>query len=352
MMRAQNVALLASILLAPPGCSGVVGDDNGSVADELTVPTAVANLSPVDLAQTSTSLYWTANSSNLDDFVFTASLYRAAKSSVPGQERVIYSESARGLGSASFGKMTIANYQGVPSAYFFVSGFRQPTYIKRVPLDGSAPATIVSNVGSLPSSNSPLYCDGTDFFFYGANGLYAAPLDGSAPTTVATGTGITALGGFDRAHVYFAVGRSLYWAYKPSFGRGTNSLGTSGYEFTTMSVTAGAANDDSQTTFVAGNGQEVWQWNPSRGLYAWAEFIPGYGVTQGQVQSVSSAGSRLLWTVCDANNVCSVSFKNPNTGFDQYKWVQVQSGARAVLGDASQMFFVDNYAIERIPYWN
>ena len=350
-MRIRNLALLASVLLAPAGCGGVVVDDNGSVADELTVPTAVANMVPVDLAQTSTKLYWTANSSNLDDFVFTASLYGAAKSSVPGQERVIYSESSRGLGATSFGKMTIADYRGVPSAYFFVSAFRQPTYIKRVPLDGSAPAAVVSNVGSLPSSNSPLFCDGTYLYFYGANGLYAAPVDGSAPITVATGTGITALGGFDRAHVYFAVGGYVYQAYKPNYGHFSTSLYTTTNVFTTMYVTAGADNDDSQTTFVAGDGQEVFQWSTAHGMYAWAEFLYGYGLTQGQVQAVSTAGSRLLWTLCDANSVCSVSYKNPNTRFDQYNWVQVQSGARAILGDATQIYFVDNYAIERIPYW-
>jgi hypothetical protein len=180
-MRGGFVALWVAALVAPVGCGGVGGtvDENGVVSEAVTVPTAVANMVPAGVVQSTGNLYWTRNTiTGPSPLRWTGRVYRAAKTNVPGQETVLYTEGGGGLGS-SFGNITFANYGGVWYGYFLATYKGSGTYVKRVPLDGSSAATTFGDAPSLASAGSRILSDGMYLYFYGANGLYAAPLDGA-----------------------------------------------------------------------------------------------------------------------------------------------------------------------------
>jgi hypothetical protein len=348
-MHARYVALLAAGLSSTVGCGAVGGvvEENGVVAEALNVPSAVATGEPNGLVESTGNLYWTRNATTgAFPYRWVGRVYRAAKTSTPGQEVLLYSET--GTIGSSFGNITFANYGGVFYGYFVASYLRNGTYIKRVPLDGSSAAITFGDTPSLASPSSQILSDGMYLFFYGANGLYAAPLDGGHTLTIATASGITGIG-IDRAHVYYSVGNQLHWLFKPNYGSGGGAISGLSAPITSMYVNAGADNDDLKTTIAATTATKVYQWSWNDGWNGLAD-ATRYG-TPPQFNSVSAAGSRVMWTSCDVNNVCFVQNMNPSTqDFNHFQFVQTQTGTRSIMGDETNMFFIDDYGLERLAY--
>lgn len=348
-IRARYVAALVTAGLV--GCGGVGGTagDNGEVAEELTVPSAVANMVPSGVVESTGNLYWTRNVMTGgigSPLRWTGSVYRAGKNNVPGQETVLYSEGGNALGS-SFGSITFANVNGVWYGYFLASYRYSGTYLKRVPLDGSSPAVTLGGV-TPASSNSQLVTDGMYLYFWGANGLYAAPMDGGPALTVAQTTGINSLG-IDRAHIYYSAGSQLLIALKPNYGSFSRVSETFSEPIAAIYVNAGADNDDTLTSIAIGTTHSIILWTQSPG------HSPGLTTLATNpydtINSVSMVGTRVLWTsTYSAANSSWVNYHDATQGANQYHYLQVQTGARSIMGDASNMYFVDNYAFERLAY--
>jgi len=350
-MRARYVALAAAGFLSSLGCSatGSAIDENGVLSEAVNVPAAVANGEPSGVVESTGNLYWTRNTmTGTFPYRWVGRVYRAAKTSVPGQETVLYSETGSAIGS-SFGNITFANDGGVWYGYFLATYYRSGTYVKRVPLDGSSPAITFGDAPSLASPGSPIVSDGMYLFFYGPNGLYAAPLDGGRTITVAATAGITGIG-FDRAHLFFSAGNVVHWAFKPNYGNASGVVYTMSEPVAAIGVSAGADNDDSKTTITVGTTNRVYLLSYATGHVT--ELADGlrFG-TSPHVTSVSSVGTRALWTCCDANNSCWANNMDTATqDFNHFQGLLVQTGAREIMGDATQMFFIDDYALERLAY--
>jgi hypothetical protein len=350
-MRAGYVALLAAGLLSPLGC-GVGGavDDNGTVTEELVVPSAVANMVPSGVVQSTGNLYWTRNvlSGGVGlPLRWNGRVYRAGKSNIPGQEAVIYSEA--GVLGSSFGSITFANYNGVWYGYFLATYRFGGTVIKRVPLDGSGGAITVDDA-LMASPGSALQSDGAYLYFYGANALYAAPLAGGSTVTVSATAGINSFG-FDRAHLYYSAGNQLFTTLKPNYGTFTRAIATFDEPVASVFVNPGADNDDAATSIAIGTTHSAILWTQS------ANHSPGLTTLATNpyfsINSVTATGTHVMWTWCSSTGSTSCYVANQNRatqGMNVYSGTQVQTGARSIMADGSQMFFVDNYAFERLAY--
>jgi len=129
--RASQISFVAAALLSPLGCGvGNEALEPGVAAEALTGPTVVARMSPKGLVESTGNLYWTTNHATIFPRNFSAQVYRAAKTNVPGQEVVLYQESS--LEPFSFGNLTFANVNGVWYGYFIASYRTGGTFIKRV----------------------------------------------------------------------------------------------------------------------------------------------------------------------------------------------------------------------------
>jgi len=343
--RASTIALVAASLLSPLGCgAGTDPVEPGVIAEALTGPTVVANMSPAGLVESTGNLYWTENRFTAFPRTYTSQVYRAAKTNIPGQERILYQETS--FTPVSFGNITFANYGGVWYGYFTATYGSGGTYIKRVPLDGSSGAVVFSGASTFASPGTPLLTDGAYLYFYGPDGMYAAPLDSSGSYQVWPVNGITSFG-LDSAHIYFAAGNTVYRSFKPSAGYYTTTIATTSDPVTAMTVVPGAT--DAATTVYWGAGNGIYKYTQSSGalLFAWAG---GAGLLYPTTAtSLSFDGTNVLWTWRDTNASCWVVYKNP-IALGHGTLTHVASGARSVMGDATRIFYVDNAALERLTY--
>jgi hypothetical protein len=319
------------------------------IAEALTGPAVVANMSPAGLVESTGNLYWTENRSTIFPRSYNAQVYRAAKTNTPGQEVILYQESSST--PFNFSNITFANYGGVWYGYFIANYRVGGAYIKRVPLDGSSGAVVLGSGNTLASVSSPLLCDGTYLYFYGAGGMYAETLDGSRVYDLGPVGGITSFG-FDSQHVYFAAGTTVYRAYKPNVSTYYSAIATTSSPVTALAVAPGATGD-AATVVYWGAGGSVSQYTQSMGVQGFAS--PGGAglVNPATVTSMSFDGTNVLWTWNDNTNSNNwVVYKlsaSLSLGHGTLTYVG-NTGARSVMGDASRIFYINNTALERLNY--
>jgi hypothetical protein len=345
--RTSTIALVAATLLSPVGCGvGTEGGDPGVAAEALTGPTVVANMSPSGLVESTGNLYWTKNRSTIFPRSYSAQVYRAAKTNVPGQETILYQESS--ISPFSFGNITFANVGGVWYGYFIASYRLSGTVIKRVPLDGSSSAVTLGSAGQWASAGSPLLTDGTYLYYYGADGIYAATMDASSAWQLYPASGISSLG-IDSQHVYWAAGTTVYKSYKPNVAFYTSVIATTTDPVMQIAVQPGATGDAATTVYFT-TGQYIFQYKQSAGTSVFTN-ASGFGLVYAQTPtSLSIGGTNVLWTWCDANAHCSVGYRGEADWIGFGTLTGVASGARQVVGDSTRIFYVDNSALERFSY--
>ena len=348
--RASTIAFVATALLSPLGCGvGTDGSEPGVIAEALTGPTAVANMSPSGLVESTGNLYWTRNRFTIFPRSYSAQVYRAAKTNTPGQETILYQESS--ISPFSFGNITFAMYNGVWYGYFVATYRTGGTYIKRVPLDGSSGAVVLGDSNGLVDAGSPLICDGTYLYFYGPYGVYASTLDGNTAYDVLPVGSVTSLG-FDSQHVYVAAGSTVYKAYKPNISNYWTTIATTSSPVTALAVAPGATGD-AATVVYWGAGGNVSQYSQANGVQGFA-YPGGAGlVNPVTVTSMSFDGKNVLWTWNDTTNANNwVAYKLSATlslGNGTLAYVG-NSGARSVMGDATRIFYINNSTLERLSY--
>lgn len=347
--RVSKMALVAAALLSPLGCG--VGTDpveTGVVAEALTGPAVVANVSPSGLVESTGNLYWTRNYATALPRNYYAQVYRAAKTNVPGQETVLYQES--NFSPFSFGNITFANVGGVWYGYFVANYRFGGTHIKRVPLDGSSGAVTLGSGASFISAGSPLLTDGSYLYFYGSDGIYGASMDGNSAWQLYPASGITSLG-IDSQHVYWATGTTVYRSLKPNFGSYTNLIATMTEPVTQLAVLPGVGGDATTTVYMA-YGQYISKWTQSNGA---SLFSGAYGFGIGytypiSATSLSVGASNVVWSWCDTSPRCWVGYRGETDWIGFGTLTGVANGARQVVGDSTRIFYGDNSALERFSY--
>lgn len=131
----------------------------------------VSNRKPDGLILSTGNLYFTSHDAS------TASVWRTAQSSSPGQEILLYSEPG-----ARFGDIVFAQVDGNFFGYFFATKAGVIT-IKRVPLTGGA-ATVLATVTNVDVANSHrnLITDGVNLYWQDVNSVRKMPIRGGAVT--------------------------------------------------------------------------------------------------------------------------------------------------------------------------
>jgi surface antigen len=167
---------------------------------------AAATLSytqPDRLLQSTGNLYWTADQTV--DGMSQADVYRASKSNEPGQEQILYQESAST--PVDFEAITYANVGGTWYGYFVANYPSQnESQIKRVPLTGGAAVVLATSPAVI--GNRDLVTDGSSLYWADTGGIRKMAITGGTVQTLVSGATFTHLG-LDGAVLYYSSGDSI-----------------------------------------------------------------------------------------------------------------------------------------------
>ena len=345
--RLWSVALIAAGLLGgrPPvdsGGSSAVGE----IAVKLTNPDLVIQGRFNAIAASTGNLYLTHNTYFRDTKTWEGEIFRTAKTNNNSWSQVATLYLERSPNFFYFGNITYALVDNVWYGYFVANydSFSPNNYsvIKRLRLDGSAPAV---TIGASPQSidrGSQLFSDGAYLYFIDANAVQAMPIRGSANNILISRTpGVTSFG-LDGSQIYFAAGRTIYQAPKPNF------FGTAGVFATTddpvewLAVSPGGSGGE---TIVFWSEGHLVKKKSTSGLPS----TIGLALAPRRVFGLSSVAARGLWTTCEesSRDKCIVSYGT--TSLDAVKLDATYQSA-AVFGDVSRIYYQDSKGIRRIPY--
>jgi hypothetical protein len=188
-------------------------------AHALAAPSAVSSASlasgPVSYRQPDGMILSTANLYFTYHDASTASVWRTAQSSSPGQEALLYSEPG-----ARFGDIVFALVDNVWWGYFLAARAGVVT-IRRVPLAGGPAANLTPNgIGSVDIANSHrnLITDGVNLYWQDATSVRKMPIRGGASTVLDRTSPNTPTAGLalQTGNLLYASGTSIY--YVPTGG--------------------------------------------------------------------------------------------------------------------------------------
>jgi hypothetical protein len=318
-------ALTAAAAIAATTLAGGV-----SGASAASGPFTVAN-TPVDrLVQSTGNLYWTSHFLN-ELGPSSATVYRAAKTSTPGAERVLYQET--GSGFFYFGDIT---YPETDSRFgYFVANYpaTNSSQIKRVPLAGGTAVPIATSPAFVGLRD--LVTDGGSLYWADAGGLRKVPLGGGAVTTLATDAKAGLSVAYSTGRIYYTSGNTIRSV--PRTGGASRTEVTAPSEVTAMSMHSAG-------------GRTYLDWGEHNGSVKSSTLSRG-GVSVGtthqkpianrKVWSVSFDGTRMLWSDCSYPNGSNCAVRKRSGGTTTI----VRSGgvgADNVQGDARTMFWADS----------
>ncbi len=209
-------------------------------ADDASGWTQLSDTTPVRLIQSTGNLYWSSNPPVLfsapEVQVSAPTIYRASKSSQPGEEVALYTEQ----GTGEFGALTFARvddeFYGYFVANYTVQGQIQ-SQIKRIPLGAvtqSGQAHVLLDPAPATIILGDLVTDGSFLCWADSEGIRSMPIGGGPVTMLAPVT--------EFAHLS-VLGRTLYYIdgdtiYSVPTGGGTPSfvLGTRLFPITALCV--------------------------------------------------------------------------------------------------------------------
>jgi hypothetical protein len=150
----------------------------------------LSETTPVRLIQSTGNLYWSSNAAGM----IAASIFRASKSSQPGEEVQLYAEG----GAVTFGALTFAMVDGYLFYGYFVANYPQESaddpfvsYIKSIQLSGSGADILTVSAGTIGLGD--LVTDGSFLCWADRDGIWSMPIGGGPLTTLVAGTGFARL---------------------------------------------------------------------------------------------------------------------------------------------------------------
>ncbi len=170
---------------------------------------ALAQSAPAGLVQSTGNLYWTANTRGLvfkqrhtdvkAHLQYIATVWRASKSNVPGQERALYQEAS--FSQVQFGAIKWALVDGQYYGYFVANYPDQGiSMIKRVSLAGGTAVTLATSPGQI--GDRDLVAGATNLYWADSTGIRKMPINGGAIKTLVRGTTFERLA-LDGSYVYY-----------------------------------------------------------------------------------------------------------------------------------------------------
>ena len=251
-------------------------------------PSVLSKIAAAHLVQSTGNLYWTANqpAEEFGDPRNSASVWRASKSSTPGDERLLWRE--RRTVFFFFGALTYAKVQGTWYGYFAATYGQPPNVvsrIKRVPLAGGQATTIATSPS--PVRHRDLVTDGRYLFWVDEQGLRRMAVGGGAIRTLITGE--------LRDFIALSATRVFY-----STGRAVRSVPKA--DGTVMTHAVGATKITAIHARRTPNGSTFLLWGQENGEVRGRLLGGPEGAVQAAilryVKSVSSIGPRVLWIDC------------------------------------------------------
>ncbi len=280
----SNVIRTSTATVAAIGAlvSGAATASASTDTTNVTYPTVVARSTAQKLVQSTGNLYWTANV-RVSPLLWQARVYRTGKTSLPGQEKVIYS--FYHTGNVSIGSLAYAFTGGTWYGYVVVNQ-GGTSRIVRFPLAGGAGWTRASGLQYI-GVNRDMHSDGTYLYWHDLYGIRRMPIVGfSGPSTVYAGIGVndTSLAG---SRLYFARGNSVLRIQKSGGGLAGVAVGTS----TVTSLAARAYSVYSSVSWTQSNGTVKKTFHGFfNATYTLQGATPGF-----RARSVDDSGARTVW---------------------------------------------------------
>jgi hypothetical protein len=254
----------------------------------------VSNRKPDGLILSTGNLYFTSHDAS------GAQVFRAAQSSSPGQEILLYAEPG-----ARFGDIVYALVDGVWFGYFFAEGAGGIT-IKRVPLTGG-PAVTLTTLTNIDIANSHrnLVTDGVNLYWQDVNSVRKMPIGGGAITVLDPSNPNTPTAGISlrNGNIIYASVRDI--RYVPTSGAITTPLfrtiATASKRVTALFTVANGVywgENDGAVRLKVGSTTTTLQ--SSTGLVPTSIATNGY-----------TAGGALVWTECGSSS-CRMHFRFPS----------------------------------------
>jgi hypothetical protein len=277
-----------SLVCPTTGCRG---EDCTRIAE--IIAGRVSFRQPDGLILSTGNLYFTSHDAS------TASVWRTAQGSSPGQEILLYSEPG-----ARFGDIVFAQVDGIWWGYFFATKAGVVT-IKRVPLAGGT-AVVLATVASVDVVNSHrnLVTDGVNLYWQDVSSVRKMPIRGGAATVLdaTTPNAPTAGLALQTGNIIYAAGTDI--RYVPPDGAITSPLART------------IANASSRVTALHAVSNGVY-WGEQSGAVRLkvGNAITTLPSTEGLVPtSISTngftAGAAQAWTQCGAQS-CRLHFDFP-----------------------------------------
>jgi len=219
-------------------------------ADDASGPIQLSDTTPTRLIQSTGNLYWSSNpwvieiqhASKLN--VPAPTIFRASKSSQPGEEVALYTEPGTGgeWTSSEFGALTFAKVDDEFYGYFvanYTDKSQTTSQIKRIPLGAVTPsghADVLLDPAPATIGLGDLVTDGSFLCWADNEGIRSMPIGGGTVTPLVEGSGferLAVLGGT----LYYIDGNAIF---SVPMGGGTPGfvLGTRLFPITALYVLA------------------------------------------------------------------------------------------------------------------
>jgi hypothetical protein len=191
-------------------------------ADDASGPIQLSDTTPIRLIQSTGTLYWSSNpwvieiqhASKLS--VPAPTIFRASKSSQPGEEVALYTEPGTSgeWTSSEFGALTFANVDNEPYGYFvanYTDKSQTTSQIKRIPLSAVTMPGQADVLATSPATIGlgDLVTDGSFLCWADSEGIWSMPIGGGPVTPLVEGSGferLAMLGG----NLYYIDGNAIF----------------------------------------------------------------------------------------------------------------------------------------------
>ena len=316
--RLRHVAALCASALALAGAAGTA--DASAAAG----PFTLAYTGVDRLEQSTGNLYWTSHYIN-ELGPSAATVYRASKSTSPGQEQALYTEYANGW--FYFGDLTYAHTYDWHAYFVANHPSSNVSQIKRVPLAGGNAVTLATSPGFVGLRD--IATDGSYLYWADTKGLQKMAITGGAVKTLVAGYNVSSVA-VDATRVFYSDGQ---WLRSVSKSGGNPKVYAGGSTtVTSMHLHQGSAGS---TIYWAEQNAAVRSVSTSGG-YITTHQAPIGGR---RASSVSFDGTRVLWTDCvhPGGNGCAVRKRQGSITWSLSTGV----GTNNVQGDAGAMFWGD-----------